>query len=237
MVEISPLVQVWHSELSKALTTKVKMAASRPKTSRHIEVERKFDVLESTVSPSFEGLSAVARIERAPVHQLEAVYFDTPGHDLAGHRVTLRRRTGGTDAGWHLKLPAGPDTRTEGRGPLDDGMGDAVPEALTDVVLAIVRDRPLRPVARISTNRTVDILYNAENRPIAEFSDDKVTASAGDGEPQQWREWELELAESASTSTDLLERLANRLLDAGAEHAGHGSKLARVLTNSKDDEA
>jgi CHAD domain-containing protein len=237
MVEISPLVQVWHSELSKALTTKVKMAASRPKTSRHIEVERKFDVLESTVSPSFEGLSAVARIERSPVQQLEAVYYDTPGHDLAGHRVTLRRRTGGTDAGWHLKLPAGPDTRTEVRVPLDDGVGDAVPEALTDVVLAIVRDRPLRPVARISTHRTVDILYNAENRPIAEFSDDKVTASAGDGEPQQWREWELELAESASTSTDLLERLANRLLDAGAEHAGHGSKLARVLTNSTDDEA
>ena len=83
------------------------MAASTPKTSRHTEVERKFDVVESTVSPSFEGLSSVARVERSPSQQLEAVYFDTPGHDLAAHRVTLRRRTGGTDAGWHLKLPAG----------------------------------------------------------------------------------------------------------------------------------
>ena len=110
--------------------TKVEMAASTPKsTSRHTEVERKFDVVESTVSPSFEGLSSVARVERSPSQHLEAVYFDTPGHDLAAHHVTLRRRTGGADAGWHLKLPAGPDARTEVRTPLDDGVGGAVPEA------------------------------------------------------------------------------------------------------------
>ena len=86
--------------------------------SRYLEVERKFEVFESTVSPSFEGLSSVARVERSPAQQLDAVYFDTPAHDLAARRVTLRRRTGGTDAGWHLKLPAGPDTRTEVRVPL-----------------------------------------------------------------------------------------------------------------------
>ncbi len=36
--------RVWHAGLSDALTTKVEMAASTPKTSRHTEVERKFDV-------------------------------------------------------------------------------------------------------------------------------------------------------------------------------------------------
>ena len=77
--------------------------------SRHLEVERKFDVVDSTVSPSFDGLAAVARVKRAPSYTLDAVYYDTPGHDLATHHITLRRRTGGTDAGWHLKLPAGPD--------------------------------------------------------------------------------------------------------------------------------
>jgi CHAD domain-containing protein len=212
------------------------MAASRPTTSRHTEVERKFDVVESTVLPSFEGLSAVARVEQSPSQHLEAVYFDTSGHDLAAHRVTLRRRTGGTDAGWHLKLPAGPDTRTEVRTPLDDGVGGAVPDGLKDVVLAIVRDRPLGPVARISTDRTVDLLYGPEGSPIAEFSDDNVIASAGEGDQQQWREWELELVEGASASPELLDRLANRLLDAGAEPAGHGSKLARVLAGADDDE-
>ena len=229
---------VWHPELSNGFTTKVEMAASKPKTSRHTEVERKFDIVESTVSPSFEGLSSVARVERSPSQHLEAVYFDTPAHDLAAHYVTLRRRTGGSDAGWHLKLPAGQDARTEVRVPLDDGDGRSVPEALKDIVLAIVRDRPLAPVARISTERTVDLLYGPEGSPIAEFSDDKVTASAGEGSEQQWREWELELAEGASAPHHLLDRLANRLLDAGAVPAGHGSKLARVLAGSADgDEA
>ena len=212
------------------------MAASRPKTSRHTEVERKFEVLDATVSPSFEGLSAVTRVERLPSQQLEAVYFDTAGHDLAAHRVTLRRRTGGSDAGWHLKLPAGPDTRTEVRTPLDQGVDGDVPADLRDVVLAIVRDRPLGPVARISTDRTVDLLFGADGSPIAEFSDDKVVASAGEGERQQWREWELELVEGGPASPDLLDRLANRLFDAGAAPAGHGSKLARVLAGAHDDD-
>lgn len=210
------------------------MAASRPKTSRHTEVERKFDVLESTVSPSFEGLSAVTRVERSPSQHLEAVYFDTPRHDLAAHRVTLRRRTGGSDAGWHLKLPAGPGARTEVRVPLDAGVDGAVPDDLKDVVLAIVRDRPLGPVARISTDRTVDMLYGPDGSPIAEFSDDKVIAAADEGDEQQWREWELELVEGGSGSPEVLDRLANRLLDAGATAAGHGSKLARVLASAGD---
>jgi CHAD domain-containing protein len=196
-------------------------------TSRHLEVERKFDVLESTMAPSFDGLAAVARVERAPAQQLDAVYFDTPGRDLAAHRVTLRRRTGGADAGWHLKLPAGPDARTEVRAPLGS---DQVADELRDVVLGIVRDRPLQPVARISTKRTVDVLHGADGRPLAEFSDDQVSAWAeGDANEQQWREWELELAEGGHADEQLLERLSNRLLDAGAVPAGHGSKLARVL--------
>ena len=211
------------------------MASRTPETSRHTEVERKFEVVESTVSPSFEGLSSVARVERAPSQQLDAVYFDTPGHDLAAHHVTLRRRTGGPDAGWHLKLPAGPDTRTEVRAPLDDR--DEVPEALLDVVLAIVRDRPIGPVARISTNRTVDVLCGHDGAALAEFSDDQVTAWAGDdGNEQQWREWELEIADGANAEPDLLDRLSNRLLDAGAVPAGHGSKLARVLESAGHDD-
>jgi CHAD domain-containing protein len=201
--------------------------------SRYLEVERKFEVFESTVSPSFEGLSSVARVERSPSQQLDAVYFDTPAHDLAARHVTLRRRTGGTDEGWHLKLPAGPDARTEVRMPLGDANSDVVPDELLDVVLAIVRDRPLGPVARISTSRTVDVLYGPDGAAVAEFCDDQVVARAEDEESQQrWREWELELSEGGDRS--LLDRLANRLLDAGAVPAGHGSKLARVLEGESD---
>ena len=210
------------------------MAADKRKPSRHTEIERKFAVDESTGSPSFEGLSAVARVEQAPAANLDAVYFDTPNHDLAARKVTLRRRTGGTDAGWHLKLPAGADARTEVRLPLN-GAREGVPDDLRDIVLAIVRDRPLAPVARITTVRTVVMLHAADGTELAEFCDDRVTATAGESE-QNWREWELELA-SGIDDNDVLDRLANRLFDAGARPAGHGSKLAKVLAAARGADA
>ena len=40
-----------------------------------------------------------------PRATLTAVYYDTDDLRLARSRVTLRRRTGGGDSGWHLKLP------------------------------------------------------------------------------------------------------------------------------------
>ena len=180
------------------------MPAKAPKSARHLEVERKFDVVESTVSPSFEGIAAVARVETPPTQELDAVYFDTPGQDLARNRITLRRRTGGTDAGWHLKLPAGPDARNEIHAPLDaSDDADSVPSELLDVVLAIVRDRPVEPVARITTRRETKVLYDGDGAELAEFCNDHVTAwSAADSDgpdsgpaEQQWREWELELSE------------------------------------------
>jgi CHAD domain-containing protein len=202
------------------------VSTADPNTARYREVERKFDVDASVISPSFDGMAGVARVEQLPTQVLVAVYFDTPGHDLAARRVTLRRRTGGPDAGWHLKLPAGQDTRTEVRAPL----GPEIPDELLDVVTAIVRDRPLAPVAQIRTARSVVALRDDQGEVLAEFCDDQVSASAGGSEHEQdercWREWELELG---CGDLELLDRLSNRLLDAGARPAGYGSKLARVL--------
>jgi len=203
--------------------------------SRHVELERKFDVLESGVSPSFEGMpGVVTRVEQLPTQHLEATYFDTERHGLAANRITLRRRTGGSDAGWHLKLPSapggGPEARTEVRAPL----GPDLPIELLDMVLAIVRDHPLQPVARISTARDVALLHGPDGAPLAEFCDDRVTAwrvtdDSAAGE-QQWREWELELVDAVGKdAATLLDRLTNRLVDAGAVPAGHASKLAKVL--------
>jgi CHAD domain-containing protein len=219
------------------------MPVNAPNTSRYLEVERKFDVGESLQSPSFTGLAEIVRVERAETQALDAVYFDTPARDLASKRITLRRRTGGVDAGWHLKLPAGPDARTEVRAALGatNGDGDHInpPAELLDVVLAIVRDRPVSPVARISTTREVHLLHGADDAVLAEFCDDRVTAGLGaDGTiaEQRWREWELELV-GPKVNTDLLDTLCGRLLDAGAKPAGHGSKLARVLDTTHSGDA
>ncbi|MFY9490768.1 MAG: hypothetical protein WAP49_07815, partial [Mycobacterium sp.] len=69
------------------------MARSRgaqKQAERHVELETKFDVIEDTVSPSFDGLTAVSRSEKLPTQHLEALYYDTAGFDLAVNRITLR---------------------------------------------------------------------------------------------------------------------------------------------------
>ena len=218
------------------------MPGNAPKTSRHLEVERKFDVGESTVSPSFEGIAAVARVEKAPVQSLDAMYFDTPAHDLARNKVTLRRRTGGTDAGWHLKLPSGPDARTEVRAPLDAsdestrakrvagcGAGDCPRPAAragradhhpTGKPGAVRRRRRCagrvqqRPRHRVVGGRSRRLRIRA--RP----NSSGASGNWSSGNP---------VADNGTADTELLNRLSNRLLDAGAAPAGHGSKLARVL--------
>ena len=219
---------------------------------RHLELERKFavpcdvapDGPGTGVTPSFEGLAAVAGVEKLPTQSLDAVYFDTADYALAARRVTLRRRTGGPDAGWHLKLPPAsgsgtPEARTEVRAPLEPAGAGASgpPEELLDVVRAIVRDRRLAPVAHVATTRDVTVLYGPDGTALAEFCDDRVSARTLDpggdqaaGEEDRWREWELELTDPAAEDpSGLLDRLANRLADAGASPAAHGSKLARVL--------
>ncbi|MGI9163676.1 MAG: CHAD domain-containing protein [Mycobacterium sp.] len=214
------------------------MGAKSAGTARFVEVERKYDVPESTVFPSFDGIATVARVEKFPAQSMDALYFDTPDHGLARHHITLRRRTGGSDAGWHLKLPAGADARTEVHASLDGGsQADSaeVPAELLDIVAAIARGRAPVPVARIATVRSVVRLYGADGAELAEFADDEVSAWAmnPDGSPgaeQRWHEWELELAHGVHDGgPELLKRLGNRLFDAGAKPAGHGSKLAKVL--------
>jgi hypothetical protein len=48
--------------------------------------------------------------------RLDSVYFDTEQHDLVARGVTLRCRTGRTDAGWQLKTDNGCSTSRSGRG-------------------------------------------------------------------------------------------------------------------------
>jgi len=76
------------------------------------ETERKYDLDENTQLPRWSGLSGVVDVVGPEEQLLEAVYFDTADLRLAAAGVTLRRRRGGTDGGWHLKLPVAVESRT-----------------------------------------------------------------------------------------------------------------------------
>lgn len=80
----------------------------------HREIETKLEVPDTadwaeipdpTTDPRVAA-SGVSGSRPRETFALDAQYYDTESLDLLASRVTLRRRTGGHDAGWHLKLPA-----------------------------------------------------------------------------------------------------------------------------------
>ena len=197
-----------------------------------IELERKYDV-ETHVS--VPDLSPFGTVVESGAITLRSVYFDTAGRDLATHRITLRRRTGGADEGWHLKLPAG-DARIERRVPLGDDAGDAesVPADLLSPVLAIVRDRELVPIARLITDRSVIRVLNEAGDPVLEFADDRVSATdLSTGILRIWREWEVEVVDSAADHTASLDAVERAVLAAGASVSTSASKVGRATGGAR----
>ena len=191
----------------------------------HQEIERKYDVAENVPVPQLDGIGTVQ--PRGDV-RLKAEYFDTEDGALAARRIVLRRRSGGADEGWHIKLPA-QEGRTELHWPLTEG---SAPAHVLEPVRAYVRDRELRLIARIETQRTLIHLVSSDGSELLEFADDVVSASdAGTGILRTWREWEIELLDGASTkeAAALLDAAEARLLAAGATPAASVSKLASAL--------
>ncbi|MBG6223964.1 CHAD domain-containing protein [Arthrobacter sp. CAN_A2] len=192
-----------------------------------VEIERKFDVDDDAAIPPLHDLPGIGTVDPSVEYRLDAEYFDTDDLRLASRRITVRRRTGGEDAGWHVKIPAGTDERHEYHEPLGEKT-DGIPEALLDLIRVHVRGKALVPVARVTTRRIVHRLHGEGGEVLADFMDDHVQAEALRPEPSSlhWREWEIELVDG---SRDLLDAAQSRVTDAGAHPAAHSSKLARTL--------
>ncbi|WP_187645920.1 CYTH and CHAD domain-containing protein [Actinoplanes teichomyceticus] len=186
------------------------------------ETERKYDVPDTFELPDLTGAAGIARVDGAETHDLDATYFDTDDLRLMRNRRTLRRRSGGHDAGWHLKTPGDGDGRREHRMP---GDSDDVPDELRALVRAIVRRRPLTPVARLHTHRVETPLRDAGGRTLALIAQDRVRAEAGD-DRSTWCEIEVELVDGDAKVLDTVEKA---LLKAGARPAAGPSKVARAL--------
>ena len=191
----------------------------------HLEVERAFSPGTGTVIPDLTALDAVQAVERVGELDLDATYYDTPGLVLLRAGVTLRRRTGGDDEGWHLKLPVGArGAREEVHAPLG-GRPDSPPTDLAALVSGWTGRVAVAPVARLQTRRAAWRIIGTDGQVLAELADDHVVGQL-DAEPRRWREWEVELVTAESTLLDEVERL---FASAGVRRSELQRKVAHVL--------
>jgi CHAD domain-containing protein len=195
-------------------------------TETYRETELKFSVAADWRLPDLRtaDLPTMSPVRRSV---LTATYYDTHDFRLARAAITLRRRTGGTDAGWHLKLPTDrehPQTRDEVRLPLRAASGERPPRELTDLVMAVVRDAPVTARAMVRTRRGRVLLCTADGREVIEIADDRVMFEGGPLDGFAYREVEIE----ALTPDAPLGRVADHLSLTGAT-AGGGSKGIRAI--------
>ena len=213
------------------------------------ETEQKYEVEGDVALPSFADLPQVATVSEPEQETLTAEYYDTDDLRLLKAGITLRRREGGSDEGWHLKLPdasaetaektAGASRRREIRLTLDQGDrdrmdrrrksgGDPVPAELARLVRAHARDASLRPVARIETRRRLTTLLDAAGTSLAEIAVDEVAAQSLGASTtlSRWNEIEVELTGGRPR---LLRAAAERLRRSGLRPAGRSAKLERAL--------
>jgi inorganic triphosphatase YgiF len=191
------------------------------------ETEAKYDVPAGVGLPGLDDLPGVAGVSRPAGEQLRAEYYDTGDLRLIRAGITLRRRRGGDDAGWHLKLPADADTRREIRLPLGRG-GRQVPAELAGLVRVRTRGEPLRPVALVTTSRQRLVLLGQAGESLAEVASDDVSAQAGGDAAtlSRWHEVEVELTGGNRKLLAAADKLLRR---GGLRPAGTSAKLERAL--------
>ncbi|MGW7457946.1 CYTH and CHAD domain-containing protein [Streptomyces sp. NPDC054797] len=193
------------------------------------EIERKFDFSQAESArrgvPDLTGTAAIASVRDQGTVELDAVYYDTPDRRLAADGLTLRRRTGGSDAGWHLKLPVSPGVRDE----IGAALSDGVPRTLAALLRSRVRGAELEPLVRILSSRRVSHLLDAHGALLAELSTDTVRAERGEA-TAAWTEVEVELADGVDPG--LLDAVEKTFRKAGLKVSDAPSKLARALAET-----
>jgi CHAD domain-containing protein len=191
-----------------------------------IERERKFEVgTEFRVPDLTDVVPPGSRITES-VQRLRSEYFDTEAHAVRRAGMTLRRRTGTDDVGWHLKLPHG-----EHREEVHFDLTDEVPADVSHLLIGVTGGAPLSVVAALETERHVTRVIDSAGDPVADIDLDHVRATAdpaGRAIESTWTELEVELG-SPSVSDEQLVILSRRLRDAGARPSRTTSKLTRAL--------
>ena len=189
------------------------------------EREDKFEVDPDWVLPQVMDLVPDGGRLDSEVRQLDNTYFDTPGAALRLFGITLRRRVGGSETGWQLKVPNG-TARTE----LQSGSrAKTLPSALADGVEGLLAGESLGHVATIVTTRTAHRILDADGQLVLEIADDQVQSGPPDGEStlHSWHEVEVELGPAGNEKD--LKRARELLQAAGASPSPSKTKLDRAL--------
>jgi len=199
----------------------VRVCQASHMTERSREREAKFEVADDFELP-FLGQTAASWSVKLSAH-----YWDTADHRLLRWGLTLRHRhaSDGSEDGWTLKVGTPPGVPAAGavldREELDEpGPPDEPPARLAGLVIGIVRNAPLEPVASIATERE-----KLRIGPV-EVSDDHVSSSIDGTQGPSFRQIELEV--KGPTAGKLLTERSDRLIRAGAK-ATTSSKLETVL--------
>lgn len=208
-------------------------------TRTFLEVEAKFAVADDIATPDLTRITGVTEVGEVRTHRLSAIYYDTDDLRLTRSKITLRRREGGEDDGWHIKIP-GENGRLEIHAPIGELVDGhhQVPEDIESQVRALIRRRPLTPIAQVDNERVESTLLGPEGTPVAEFCDDHVTAWSllPGGEQTSWREWEIELAADlpgTPEGAELMQSATPLLVGAGARVSSSPSKLVMALGDSE----
>ncbi|MGX7680844.1 CYTH and CHAD domain-containing protein [Jatrophihabitans sp. DSM 45814] len=203
------------------------------------EIESKLDVAPDFQVGDLSVLTEVGGWFEVADDDMVSCYYDTADLDLLRARLTLRRRTGTIDNGWHLKTP-GPGFRTELRWPLSPRTNDGrystsakasseLPAELKRLIAPFTHGNDVSPIVELKVQRTRYRLNNAAGELQLEIADDQVRAN-GLSVPitmRRWREIEVELGPEG-TPADLT-RATDVLINAGAFGSRSPSKLARAL--------
>ncbi len=171
--------------------------------------------------------TGITAMDRLPTVHLHAVYYDTEDLRLIRWGITVRRRQGGPDEGWHLKLPVAGEAEGsshEVRLGLDAGGESDVPAVMADAVTAIARRHPLQVVLSLTTTRTPYHLHGPDGEVVAELVDDTVSIMDGDVVAGRFRE----LAVQAHADPAVLDPIV-RVLEAHGAMEGVSSKAGSAL--------
>lgn len=190
------------------------------------EIETKFDVAPDFVLPDPADFAPPGADIESRTVQLDSTYHDTAEQDLLRSGLTLRRRSGDADTGWHLKVP-GAGFRTELHWPLAGN--EQPPDELRRLIRPFTGGAELLPSVTLRTTRARHQVSGADGRLLFELADDDVRADAENVAVTvpRWRELEVELG-PAGTAADL-DRVGGLLLERGAYPSHSSSKLRRAL--------